>query len=155
MQEFIQSAASKLGISEEKVSEFTGGLLAKVKEYADNDTVQSLISKVPGLDKLLHSHTSAEEPEAEPASSGASGFLGGLGGAGGMLGGLASKAQAAIGAATSIGDIAGLAQKAGLDASKASQYAKMFVDFLRQKVGEDTVNKVVSKVPGLAALIGE
>jgi hypothetical protein len=45
MQEFIQSAASKLGINEDQAKSATGGVLNFLREQGDGQDVDALIAK--------------------------------------------------------------------------------------------------------------
>ncbi len=133
MQEFIQAAASRLGISEEKAKSATQKLLTFLKDQGEGDEAKELIAKLPGAEDLLSSSS---------AGSGSN--------EGGMMGGLASSLGSALGGgggalATLIGS--------GLDASESVSFIKMLVDYAKQKVGPELVDRVAENIPALKSLL--
>lgn len=129
MQEFIQSAVSQLGISEDQAKSATGGLLNFVKDQSDGNAVQELIAKLPGAEGLMASSDS--------------------GGGGGMLGGLAAGLGGKLGGA---GGVLAVLQGSGLDAGKISPFVTMLVNYAKQKAGPELVEKVIAQVPALKGL---
>lgn len=131
MQEFIQSAVSQLGITEDQAKSATGGLLNFVKEQADGNAAQELIAKLPGAEGLM----------ATSSSSGESG--------GGMLGGLAAGLGSKLGG---VGGAMAALKASGLDAGKISPFVTMLVNYAKQKAGPELVEKVLSQLPALKSL---
>jgi hypothetical protein len=137
MQEFIQMAASKLGISESQAGSATGGILNLIKQHAAPADAQQLLAKLPGADSLL-----ASAPQVLGASTG--------GGIGGMLGKVAGSMGGKAGGA--LGALAML-QGSGLDMSKISQFVPMFFNFIKGKAGNELVSRVLGKLPELAQMV--
>ncbi|MFN3197709.1 MAG: DUF2780 domain-containing protein [Bradymonadia bacterium] len=143
---FISEAASKFGIDPSTARSLTGGLLKAVKGEAPEEDFNAVADQVPGMAELANE-------DAEESGGGGGGLLGGLGGGG--LGGL-------MGAATSVlgGEGGGITQlmtlfsSSGLGADQAGGFVQMLVGFLKNKVGDDLVQKLVSKVPMLGQFLG-
>jgi len=129
MQEFIQSAASKLGINEDQAKSATGGVLNFLKQQGPSAETDTLISKIPGAEDVMQSTTAGGE-------SGAGGMLGGLGGVLGGAGGALSALQSS-----------------GLDGGQAKQFVVMLVDYAKQKAGPQQVEQVLDKVPALKSFL--
>lgn len=129
MQEFIQSAATKLGINENQAKSATGGVLNFLKDQGDGQDVDALIAKMPGAEDVMQSTASAEG-----------------GGGGGMLGGIGSKLGGAGGAMEAL-------QGSGLDAGHAKSFVTMLVDYAKQKAGPEQVEQVLAKVPALKSMM--
>jgi len=53
MDEFLQMATSKLGMSADGAKSATGGLLGLIKDTGDAGDVSELFSKLPGAESLL------------------------------------------------------------------------------------------------------
>jgi hypothetical protein len=124
MQEFIQAAASKLGINEDQARSATGGVLNYLKNETGDGEADSLIAKIPGADSVMQSAGSAGES------------------GGGMLGGLGSKLGGA-------GGVLAALQNSGLDGGKAQSFVTMLVDYAKEKAGREQVERVIEKVPAL------
>ncbi len=135
MQEFIQLAVSKLGISQETAQSATGSVLNLLKQKAGDEATSGLLSKLPGAEALLN---------ASSSSSGGAGSGGLLGGLGSVLGG---KLGGAAGALTAL-------QGSGLDSSQIGPFVTMLVDFVKQKAGAEAVDGVLEKVPDLKSMLG-
>ena len=133
MDEFLQMATSKLGMSTDGAKSATGGLLGLIKDNGDSSDVSELFSKLPGAESLL-----GEAPKSD-------------GGGGGLLGSIASavggKAGGALGAME-------MFSKSGLSADKAGSFVDMFKDFAMKQAGEALVKKLLGKIPGLSSLLG-
>lgn len=134
MLDFIQDAASKLGIGEDTAKSATGGLLGLIKDNADPADASDMLSKLPGAADLI--------PSGD--SGGGGGMLGGLGDAlGGALGG----AGGALGAVQAL-------SKTGLSADKLGGFLELFKNFALPKLGPDLLKRLLGKVPGLGDLLG-
>ena len=129
MQEFIQSAATKLGINEDQAKSATGGVLNFLKDQGNDQDVDALIAKIPGAQNVMQSTASGAE-----------------GGGGGMLSGIGSKLGGAGGAMAAL-------QGSGLDSGRAKSFVTMLVDYAKQKAGPEQVEQVLSKVPALKSMM--
>jgi len=129
MQDFISSVTERLGIDQDQAKSAVGSVLAMLRKDGDADG-GALLDKLPGANSL------ADEAE----SGGGGGGL--LGKVSGMLGGLGGRASGLAGLASS-----------GLSGDKLKEFAGMFVDYAKKVAGDDLVNKVVSKVPGLSTIL--
>jgi hypothetical protein len=138
MNDFIQMAVSKLGVSEQSAKSATGGVLDMIQKQVGGGDFSKLLGAVPGAADLLKS---------APASggSGGGGGLGGiLGAASGLLGG---KAGSILGAASML-------EKSGLSLDKAGPFVSMLMDYFKGKAGNDLVSQILGKVPDLKKLVG-
>ena len=134
MQEFIDLASSKLGIGGDVAKSATGGLLGLIKDNADGADFSALTAKLPGAADL------ASTPA--PASGG--------GGLGGMLGSVTGALGGGGGALGALSSLAG----SGLSLDKIGDFAKLFMNFAKPKLGADLLGRIASKVPGLGSLLG-
>lgn len=137
MEEFINSITGKLGIDSATATSAVGSLLGIIKKEGDPGTVNELLAKIPGASALA----------SNPPAAGGGGGGGIVGKLGGMLGGLTG------GGGGGLGDLAGLASS-GLSPDKIPDFVKNFIDWVKQKVGPDLVNKVVGSVPALKSILG-
>jgi hypothetical protein len=140
IQDFITSAAAKLGIDKSAAGSATGALASLIQKAAGKVDFGKIASAVPGLSDLA-----AKAGGESGGGEGAGGILGGLAQkAGGLLGGAGGGAAAAAAAVTG----------AGVAPDKAPGFLSMFVDFLKSKVSPDVLKSVLAKVPGLSGLVG-
>lgn len=136
MEDFIRSAASELGISEESSRSATSGLLGLLKENTGGSDFSELLNKVPGAQALL---------DQAPAAGGDSG--------GGLMGGLLGKVTAAVGMDSGAAGLASVISNAGLDLGSATGFVGQFVGYLKGKAGGDVVGRLLNKVPDLKNLV--
>jgi hypothetical protein len=140
IQDFITSAAAKLGIGQAAAGSATGGLASLIQKGAGAADFGKLAAAVPGLSDLAAKGGAAEGP--------------GAGGMGGMLGGLAKQAGGLLGGAGGgAGGALAAVTGAGVAPDKAAGFLSMFVGFLKSKVPPDVLKSVLGKVPGLSALV--
>ena len=129
IQDFIQIAQQKLGVSADAASSGVGGIVNLIKEHAGAVDLGKLTSAIPGLGAL-----------ASKAPSGGGGVLGALGG---LLGGGAGQA----------GVLAGMLGKAGISADKIPGFLASFIDFLKSHVSLDTLKGILAKVGPLKDML--
>ncbi len=135
MQDFISTAAGKLGVSESTTRSATAGILSFLQKRADSGDFSQLLGKIPGAGDVLN-----EAPKAEA-------------GGGGVLGGLMGKASSAFGGGSAL-DLLAQFQKAGLSTDKAGPLASMLLDFVKSKAGPDLTNRILAKVPEVKQFLG-
>ncbi len=135
MEDFIQLATEKLGVSEESVKSAMAAILGLVQKSADGDDFQQLLNKLPGVEGLLSS-----SGQVDASEQGSGGLLSGLmRGVGSMIGG---KAGDALGAASVL-------KESGLGLDNLGSLVTMFTEFAREKAGSELVDKILADVPGL------
>lgn len=135
MDEFISMVTEKLGIGESEGKSATAGVLGMLKDQLDESSFKSVLEKLPGAESLL-----ADNPTAEPKSGG-----------GGLLGSLTSMAGGLLGGGKSSG-MAGMATAlvgSGLGLDKIGDFVSMLMGYLKEKLGDDTFQSVLSAIPGL------
>lgn len=141
MDELIQLLTSKLGIDASVATAATGKAMAMVKEQAGDDLFNKISAAVPGVGEAAQQ--AAEEPAAAAA------------GGGGMLGKLAGMASGVLGGSAGSGLEMGAAlSAAGLQTDQMGGFASTIVTFLKEKVGDEVMDQILSKVPMLKSLIG-
>jgi len=141
MDELIQQLTSKFGIDASVATAATGKAMAMVKEYAGDDLFDKVSAAVPGVSEAAQQ---AAEAPAEAAAAG-----------GGLLGKLAGMASNALGGSAGSGlELGAMLSSAGLQTDQISGFVSTIVDFLKEKVGDDVVDQILSKVPMLKSLIG-
>ncbi len=139
MQDFIQDVASKLGVGKDTAEAATSNLLGLIREHGNSADVSQMLGKLPGASALL------ETSAAKAAPEGPGGLLGGIGETlGSALGGAAGPALSGIEALTG----------SGLSTEKLGSLVEMFKDFALPKLGPDLLKRLLSKIPGIGALLG-
>jgi len=141
MQQIIQQLAQSAGVDEGQANSVVKVILDMVQKHADPADAQQMISSLPGGTEMAAEAQGAAD-EGKGAEGG--GLLGGVMGAvGGMLGGKAGDAAGAISALTAT----------GLDMGQIKATVSQFVEIAKQHVGEETVERIVAKIPGLSSVI--
>lgn len=153
MQDFIKMVSEKLGIPEDKSRAATSALLHLMQDRADPQDFQRLQQNIPGTDKIMQSPPSSAQqnrgPSTREMTAGdqrvprreASTNIGG-----GLLGGLDQEAGS-IPDESEFGESAALLVQAGIHLSKLDDFVSLFVDYLKQQVGERLVERLMSQVP--------
>lgn len=131
--QFVQSASSQLGVSEDAAKQATGGILEALQADSDESDVQQLLSAVPGASQLL---SQAQSGGGGGLLGAASSLLGGSGGMGSTLSALAS------------------IQQSGLSMDKVSSLVPLLLNFLQSQAGKDLVGKLLETSPELKKLMG-
>lgn len=125
MHEVVGRMAAAAGIPEATADEALRVILNFLATDGPGETVEKLVADLGAGDYLGQ----------KPSGGGLLGALGGLFGGGG--------AMAAFSALTG----------AGLDMDQIQTVVKTFIDYAREKVGEETVNQVIAAIPGLEKLL--
>ena len=135
MDQIVTAISQKLGIPEAVVRSGLTVVLNFLKQKAGGTEFGALLNMIPGASDLAN----APAPDA----GGGGNFLGNLiGSVSSMFGGQ----SADIGKA-----VAGL-ENAGIKTEQIAPFVQTFVGEAKKIAGEDTVNKVLASVPGLANL---
>lgn len=141
MDELIQQIAKQLGIDSSIASAGVSKTMAMLKDQAGDDLFGKIAGAIPGA--------------SDAAESGIDTASGAAAGGGGMLGKLAGMASAALGAKAGGGlEMASALASTGIDSEKLGPFIKMVFEFLKDKLGDDMVDELLSKVPMLKALLG-
>ncbi len=138
MEEFIQSIAKQLGISDAIAKQATSVVLGFIKSKLADGDFGELASKIPGLSDL------ASEAPSEADSGG-----------GGLLGGVMKMASSAIGGEA--GDalvLTGKLKDTGLDVGQMGSFGSGLFDFIKGKAGDSAVDMITSQMPELKKLLG-
>jgi len=133
MEDFIKMATSQLGIGESTTRSATGGILGMLKGQLGDGVFSQIAEKLPGADALV---SEAAESGGEAAAEG-----------GGMLGGLVGKAASMLGGGGAA-EALGALSSSGLDASQSGSFLTMFVEFVKDKVGDDLWKQIAGFIPG-------
>jgi hypothetical protein len=138
MQEFIESAAEKLGIDKSIAEKATGVVLGFIKSKLGDSDFGDLAAKLPGATGLL-----------ETAGGG------GDSAGGGMLGGVMKMASSAIGGGAGDAlELTGKLKDSGLGLDQFGSFGTMLMDFVKDKAGEGAVGTIVEKIPELKKMLG-
>ena len=121
MKELVEMLTKSVGVNGAQAEGGAAVLFKAAKDKLGGAEFDKLLGGVPGLHDLL---------KKAPASGG---------GLGGMLGGLAS---AVGGNAALVTTILGGFGKLGLTADHAKKFVPVILEFLKSKVGPDTVSKL-------------
>ncbi|MGI9470637.1 MAG: DUF2780 domain-containing protein [Rubripirellula sp.] len=138
MDELIQQLTAKLGIDPSVASDATSKAMGMLKGQVGDDLFSKVSSAIPGASEA------AEQGLAKTDDAGG----------GGMLGQLASMASGALGGGAGQGiELAGMLKSAGLEADQLPGFVGTVIDFLKDKLGDDTLNEVLEKFPILKSLL--
>lgn len=138
MQDFIESLAAKLGVDKSIAEQATGVVMGFLKDKLDDSVFGQLLEKLPGASNLIGK-------SAEGSSGG-----------GGMMGSLLGAASSVIGGGAGDAlELTGKLKDTGLDISKFGDFGATLTDYIKDKAGSDTLEKVLASVPELAKLAGK
>ncbi len=129
MEELVNRITSAAGIDEEVAKNAVGIILGFLDKQAPKEKMQMIFDALPGVEDLVTAR----------AANGGGGLLGGLGG---MMGG-------GMGAMAALNELT----KAGLDMGGVQSVVKELVSCAREKAGDEVVDEVVSKIPGLSQFV--
>jgi hypothetical protein len=138
--EFIKSAMSQLGVSEQSAKGATGGLLSMIQKNATGDDFSKLLNVLPGADGLLKQFGGAT-----PSGGGGGGLLGSV------LGAVGGKLPGGLGQAAGL---LGMLSGHGIPADKAGGFVNLFASFVKGKGGEQLIGNLLSGFPDLKKLLG-
>lgn len=130
MEQLISKITAAAGIDAEKAQGAVGVVLGFLQKEGPADAVGELLGKIPGAQGLI------EKSGDDAGGGGLMGAVGGLmgGGAGGIMG------------------LVGQLQGMGLDMTQMQEVGKTLISHGKDLVGEDTMAKITSSVPGLDQL---
>lgn len=123
MDELVNRIVSNVGVDADTAREAVRIILSFLFQQGDRDKVAALAAHIPGAEQYIGA-----------AADDSGGLLGGLLGGGVM---------AAV----------GKLQAVGLGMGQIQAVTKETVVFAREKAGEDTVNDIISSVPGLSQFV--
>jgi hypothetical protein len=133
--DIIAAVTEKLGIPAAAAEGAVGSLLGVIKQAAPPDAAAAIEQQVPEATKWAAS--------APDAGDGAADGLGGL--VGGLLAGTSAGPLAAL---------TGSLSKLGIGADSIGQLVPLVLQFLKGRVGDGVVAKILGAVPALAQLGG-
>ncbi|WP_289033119.1 DUF2780 domain-containing protein [uncultured Roseibium sp.] len=129
MEELITRIVSATGISEDVARNAVAIILKFLNKDGPAEQMQQIFDALPGAAELV--------TEREADSKGG-GLLGGLGG---MVPGMS--AMGALNELTS----------EGLGMSEVQSVVRQLVGYAKEKAGDDAVDEVISKIPGLSQIV--
>lgn len=130
MEELISRIVAKAGVDEKAAEDGLGIILGFLNKEAPAEKMQMVLDALPGAADLL---------SARAGASAGGGLLGGLGG---MMGGT-------MGAMAALNEL----NKAGLGMGEIQGLVKELVTYAKEKAGDDVVDEVIAKIPGLSQII--
>ncbi len=136
MDELIQILTTKLGIDPKTASAAVAKIMAMVRQHGGAEIFDKIAAAVPGA------ADSAANGESKPA------------GGGGMLGKLAGMASSAIGGKAGGGlELTAALAAAGISTEQIGPLVTTVIEFLRNKLGDETVDQLLGKFPMLKTLL--
>ena len=139
MQEFIDLVTNKLGVGEAECKSATSGVMAFVKDQLDDSSFSSFIGKIPGASEFL-----AENPPETDGSPG-----------GGLMGSLTSMAGGLLGGkAAGIAGVVSAIAASGISVDQAGGFLKTLIEYIKDKIGDDSFNDLATKLPDLLGSAG-
>ena len=165
MDQLINQVAAQIGVDPAVAKQALGALLRFLQKQSTQDLFQKLMS-IEGVEALL------KQPEAEEAVRESPKGTGGMVGlvlsimkAFGilaMLKQLAStipvfggKALQLIEGVEDGAELTMVLQKIGIDRGQGIQMVQKFVDFVKEKLDPETIEKIASQVPAIRVFLGE
>ena len=135
MNEFIEQATERLGISETAARSMAGGLFGMIKQQAPAEDFVVLAQAIPGVTQIMRA----------PGSIGGS-----------RLGRMADQIIHALAgekpdAESGLGD---LLRESGLSVRQARTFSTMFVAFIRTRTQPELASRLLTRVPVLQSLVG-
>ncbi|MCA9036557.1 MAG: DUF2780 domain-containing protein [Planctomycetaceae bacterium] len=135
MDEFIKLVTEQLGINATEGRSATGGVLNFIREQVGDALFHQISQQLPGAQSL------ASSAQATSDETG-----------GGLLGSITSVAGSLLGGKVgSLATIASILSKSGIGLENSSKFISMLMNFLRDKLGDDTFSALAAKLPELAA----
>jgi len=130
MEELISRIMAAARVDREVARNAIGIILGFLDKQGAADKMQLIFDALPGTKELVD--------ERAQADSG-----------GGLFGGLAGKMGGTMGAMAVLNELS----NAGLDMKGIQSVAKELVTYAKEKAGDDIVNEVVSRIPGLNQIV--
>jgi hypothetical protein len=130
MDELIAKLMAAAGIGEDAAKKAVGLILGFIEKEAPQLHLDKVVAAFPSIGELISAQASAADASG--------GFMGKLGG---MLGGAGGDLMTVIGRLTN---------EAGLSPGQIETVGKEIVAFLRSKLGDDTVAKMMAAIPALS-----
>lgn len=149
MDDFISRTAASTHCDEDQVRSFVGQILEFIKKKHDDDSSASddIIAKIPGADQLLTRDVVVDDDVTKPAVSDNE-----------MLKpcmpvlNMMKEWMEKLLLMTGGGDAAQLTSivnKSGVSVDQGASIIQELLDFMKLKVGPDTVNKITEQIPAL------
>lgn len=130
MDELINRIIAAAGIDEDLARNAVGIILGFLDKEGPEDKMQMIFDALPGAAELVAARAEA-------------------GSGGGLLGGLGSMMGGGMGAMAALSEL----NSAGLDMGGVQSVAKELISYAKEKAGDDVVDEVVSKIPGLSQVL--
>ncbi|WP_417693366.1 DUF2267 domain-containing protein [Roseibium sp.] len=130
MDELIQRIIVATGVNVETARQAVTIILNFLNKEAPQERMQEVFAALPGAEKAVNDYAGEKT------------------GGGGLLGGLSGMVPG-MGAMAVLGELS----SAGLDMGEVQKVARELIEVAREKVGEDTINEVISSIPVLKQII--
>jgi nucleoid DNA-binding protein len=170
MDELIKQVVEKLGLDQEVVNKAIGAVLKFMKDHAgkDIDFANEILNKLPGAETLVKDADKPLPPESAPRANSEGG------GATSLLMAIINFifnspimdiikkllgmvfGEGAVKMIDSAGggvEVAGIMNKLGISQEQGTQIVSMLISFMKNKVGADTVDKIISEIPAVKAFL--
>lgn len=131
MEELLGNIVEKTGLDQDTAREAVAIILGFLSKNGPQERMQQIFEALPGAEALVAAKDAAD------ASQG-SGLLGGL-----------SSMMPGMGAMAALNELT----SAGLDMDQVQSVVRQLVDIAKEKAGDEVVEDVISKIPGLNQLV--
>ncbi len=128
MQELISRIVASAGVDEKTAEDGLGIILGFLEKEAPAEKMQVVLDALPGAADLISARA---------------------GGGGGLLGGLGNMMGGTMGAMAALNEL----NKAGLGMGEIQGLVKELVSYAKEKAGDDVVDEVIAKIPGLSQIV--
>lgn len=143
MDAFIKQVASKTGVDEAEAKGFIGNILGFIQKNASEDVTKEINAKLPAADQLI-SEASSASTEQQPTNDLLKPCMPVLE--------LLKKLLAPLLGGSDTAAVTQIIAKSGVSPEQGAGMIQMLMDFLRDKVGPETVNKLTEQVPALLSI---
>jgi hypothetical protein len=130
MEELVSRIAAKAGVDETIAQDGLGIILGFLNKEAPAEKMQMVLDALPGASDLLAARA-------------------GVSSGGGLLGGLGSMMGGTAGAMAALSEL----NKAGLGMGEIQGLVTELVTYAKEKAGDDVVDEVIAKIPGLSQIV--
>ena len=139
MDAFIKQVSSSAGVDETEARNFLGKLLDFIKKNAPEDVSADISAKVPGADEVMKDATTPSNDLVKQCMP--------------VLDMLKKLVEQVMGGdAAKAAELTEICSKSGVTPEQGGAMIQKLLDFLKEKVGPDTVTKITEQLPALQAV---
>lgn len=147
MDDFITQVSKQTGVDESQARSFIGKILDFCKKNAPEDVTKDISTKVPGADQLMTEAAKEGEKDVPDLLKPCMPVLD-------MLKKLIGQVIPGGSDAAKTAQVSEIMAKSGVSPEQGADMISKLLDFLKGKVGPETVSKLTEQVPALQSVAG-